>query len=802
MKNEPFALRQIWQRALFVAATLLFMVTLSWAQVANLDQKLQQLNEIEQEIEDVDRLIKNADNDNTLIGARTTLLDLQTRVDEVVKPVEDRLAVISSQLDVLGTAPPPGESESPQVAEERAEAQAERKQLRIISTKADEIDQKIIREYDQIAQMRRQIFASRLSQRSPITLSLLTNIGSESVATFSRFQAKLRTWWTVKIAPNPAPLFLVGALFAVLLAGAYVLSRRASNVLSQGTSRLNALIYIFVTAMVPSVLLAVALAVSYWVMDFTSLFTLDLRGFVGTLFMVLLGLFFVLRLTYTFLAPHNADLRIVPFSSFAAQRTYVLVSSLAVVHALDHLAGRLGQLVNAPLAFTIGNSFLAAFLIALLLLALARVRDNPEDPHSRTLPAWVRIPLLLASIAIIVAAVAGYIGLARFMAQQLVVTGTILVTGFFGYLLAQELGKPGVLVSTRSGRWLQNRLSLDESDIDQYALFTSIGFLVLIVMIMIPAILLQWGSRVEDVVTWVRQAIIGFQIGSFEFSLASVFYGGIIFVLGLVLTRIFQRWLGNTVLERTRADHGVKDSIRTGVGYVGIALSIFLGITGAGVDLGSLAIVAGALSLGIGFGLQNVVSNFVSGLIMLVERPIKVGDFVEASGFSGTVSKISVRATEINTIHNQTIIIPNSEFINAPVGNWTHKIRSGRVDIPIGVAYGSDLEKVNKILLEIAQDHDNVLKRPEPFVFFQGFGDSSINFQLRIHVNDYTIYPRVQTDILFAIDKAFREQNVEIPFPQRDLHLRSADPKIMEKLGGASASRPKPRAATKPKSET
>ncbi|WP_424981724.1 mechanosensitive ion channel domain-containing protein [Maritalea sp. S77] len=797
MKQIPCVLFSAWQRALLILVLLLSLSSVALAQFVEIEQKLEELDNIESNIDFIARTIESADNDSALIGARSKLLDLETRIDDVVKPVEEKLTTLTAQLEALGAAPAEGETEKPQIAEDRAEAKEEQQQLRIVTTRAQELDQKINAAYEEVAQLRRQIFTNRLSQRSPITIELLTNISGDSVTTFSRLQAKLRTWWNVKVAPNPLPFGLVLAFFAILLAGGVVLTRRATSYLSLNATRLNALIYPFVTTIVPAGLLALALALGYWAMDFAGLFTVDLRAFVRTLFIVVFGLSFALRLSYAMFAPDNADLRLVPFSSFAAARVHTLVSSLAVVHALDYLARHMGQLVNAPLAFTIGNSFLASILIALILLALARVRDKREDDVSRSLPVWVRIPLLLASIAIIVAAVAGYIGLARFMAQQLVVTGTILVTTFLGYLLSHEVGKPGVLAPTRLGQWVQQRFKIEESDLDQYALFASIAFFGLILLAAIPAILLQWGSRVEDLIAWVRQAIVGFQIGSFEFSLASVFYGAVIFAIGVALTRLFQSWLGNTVLERTRADNGVKDSIRTGVGYVGIALSIFLGITGAGVDLGSLAIVAGALSLGIGFGLQNVVSNFVSGLIMLVERPIKVGDFVQASGFSGTVSKISVRATEINTIHNQTIIIPNSDFINAPVGNWTHKIRSGRVDIPIGVAYGSDLELVRELLLEAAHDHENVLKRPEPFVFFEGFGDSSINFQLRVHVNDYTIYPRVQTDLLFTIDKVFREQSIEIPFPQRDLHLRSADSKLMEKLSGQSAPQAKSAPRTK-----
>lgn len=801
MKILSFVALSAWRSIIIPLLALAMLVSMASAQIVEVEQKLEQLDQIEIRIERIVGTIENADNDNSLINARSRLLDVQPEIEEIVKPVEDQLAVLTSQLDALGPEPAEGEKESPQIAEERKDAKDQRQDLRIVTTRAQELEQKIDAAFEEIAKLRRQVFTNRLSQRSPITIDLLASISGDSITTFTRLQSKLRTWWAVKVAPDPRPFAIVFSFFAILLAGSVVLSKRAKSYLSSSATRLNALLRPFVSTIVPSGLLALALALGYWAIDFAALFTTELRIFVRTLFLVVFGVSFALRLSHALFAPNNSELRLLPISSFAAKRMHLLVSTLAIVHALDYLARQLGQLVNAPLAFTIGNSFLAAVLIAVLLLALARVRDKREDEVSRSLPAWVRIPLLLASIAIILAAVAGYIGLARFMAQQLVVTGTILVTAFLGYLLSHEVGKPGVLAPTRLGQWVQQRFSIEESDLDQYALFAGIGFFVLVLMAAIPAILLQWGSRVEDLVAWVRQAIIGIQIGSFEFSLASIFYGIIIFALGLAVTRVFQSWLGNTVLERTRADNGVKDSIRTGVGYVGIALSIFLGITGAGVDLGSLAIVAGALSLGIGFGLQNVVSNFVSGLIMLVERPIKVGDFVQASGFSGTVSKISVRATEINTIHNQTIIIPNADFINAPVGNWTHKIRSGRVDIPIGVAYGSDLELVREILLELAHDHDNVLKRPEPFVFFEGFGDSSINFQLRIHVNDYTIYPRVQTDLLFAIDHAFREAKVEIPFPQRDLNLRTADPKILAQLTGKGATPSKPRTRSKPKSD-
>jgi small-conductance mechanosensitive channel len=228
-------------------------------------------------------------------------------------------------------------------------------------------------------------------------------------------------------------------------------------------------------------------------------------------------------------------------------------------------------------------------------------------------------------------------------------------------------------------------------------------------------------------------------------------------------------------MTRGRVDAGVRNSIRTAVGYAGVALAGLIGISAAGIDLSNLALIAGALSLGIGFGLQNVVSNFVSGLILLAERPFKVGDWVVAGTVQGTVKKISVRATEIETFQRQTVIMPNSELINAAVGNWTHRNKLGRIEIPVGVAYGSDARKVHALLLEIASAHPMVLKNPEPSVAFIRFGDSSLDFEIRVFLSDVLNGVKVQNDIRFAVLEAFAQHSIEIPYPHRTLVIAQDD---------------------------
>ena len=209
------------------------------------------------------------------------------------------------------------------------------------------------------------------------------------------------------------------------------------------------------------------------------------------------------------------------------------------------------------------------------------------------------------------------------------------------------------------------------------------------------------------------------------------------------------------------------------VWYFGITIAVFVGLSFAGFDISNLAIIAGALSVGIGFGLQNIVSNFVSGLILLFERPVKRGDWVEVGDTVGFVEKVKIRATRIRTFDNAEILVPNSELLSHHVTNWTLSNSIGRITMKVGVAYGSDVAQVKDILDQIAKDHNQVMQH-EPYkhkVLFREFGDSSLNFEMRVMIKDIKQILDVQSELNFAIEQALRDANITIPFPQRDLHL-------------------------------
>lgn len=243
-----------------------------------------------------------------------------------------------------------------------------------------------------------------------------------------------------------------------------------------------------------------------------------------------------------------------------------------------------------------------------------------------------------------------------------------------------------------------------------------------------------------------------------------------------VLTKLSKRFLARRVLARTKIERGQQYAIVRTFGYFVFLLGLIVGLDSTGLNLRSLLVVGGALGVGVGFGLQNVAANFVAGLVILFEQPVKLGDYIDVGGTVGEVIKIGARGTWVRTFDNEVIIVPNSEFINNRVTNWTANDRTVRFSIPVGVAYNSDLKKVRSLLEEIARRHPEVLPQPAPTAVVRTFGDNSVNFLLRVSSTTAVSHPWMfQSDLMIEIARVFNEEKIEIPFPQRDIHVRSVD---------------------------
>ncbi len=477
-------------------------------------------------------------------------------------------------------------------------------------------------------------------------------------------------------------------------------------------------------------------------------------------------------LGHSILSPTLPDLRLLDVSDETAASgtltmiglgTYLALELLLIVSEKDHtFSADAIAVLNFPIVI-VG---------AVLLLQFSRVlreASSGEGEHhvvalsqdaanTGVLHFMMRFLQFVAVVATVLAAI-GYIAASRQLMNP-----TIITLGFFGIaFLVYKLLETGLESFLGNGA---------EAEEDSFRILPLVLGLT-IAAIMAPLLALTWGARTSDLTEiWVLLNE-GISLGEIQLSLGNVVTLLAIFVLGYFITRWLQKIIGNSILPRTRLDKGSSNAILTGFGYTGYTLSALIAVSAAGLDLSSLAVVVGALSVGIGFGLQTIVSNFVSGIILLIERPIKEGDWIEVAGISGYVRKISVRSTRIETFDRHDVIVPNSDLITGTVKNMTLSAMTGRLRVPIGVAYGSDIEAVERVLMAAAKGHELVLEDPEPKVLFMGFGDSSLDFELFCFLGDVNNLVSVRSDLHKKIYAEFAKEGIEIPFPQRDITVKN-----------------------------
>ena len=422
------------------------------------------------------------------------------------------------------------------------------------------------------------------------------------------------------------------------------------------------------------------------------------------------------------------------------------------------------------------------FLFSLAVLALLwRLRDRQAwwhiaggetaSPGHRLVLATGRGALAVAALVPAVAAGLGYHDLSTFILLNLLLTVVLaLVAGTVAAGLARGLRRleaaapPEPLAGVVSARHI-TRTSHALALLVQGAILLT-GFVVVLGL---------WGAPLGAIWSGVAPLLFGFEVGGHRISLVALIAAVVVLVVAFQAGRWSRRRLRDGLLPKFTADAGLRNSIASLGYYAVLVLGLLLAIAVAGFDLTNLAIVAGALSVGIGFGLQNVVNNFVSGLILLFERPVKVGDVIDYQGNWATVEEIKVRSTHVRTFDLADLIVPNSELVSSTVTNWSHSSDVARVILNVHVAYGSDTARVHDLLMQAATEHPDIATDPAPTVLFRDFGDSALEFQLRCFTHlDY--YLSAPSELRFRIDALFREEGITIPFPQRDVHLHETSP--------------------------
>ena len=723
------------------------------------------------------------------------LAELKVEVDAAAKQiiatsvgVRPRLDEIKARLTELGEPPAEGAPpESEVVTEERKRLIAERGEINALTGTAEDLSIQATRLSNGITATRRVLFSNTLLKHTDINPDMLADAMNAITLERKAFARSIGGWlsfaWNFKRLQLLSALGLSIVAALVMLVGTRKLFApfilRGSMVEDPGY--LTRLSVAFWSTMIPTIATTGFAATSYFFLQTLNVLRPDIAPLVSVTLAISVALVFVWMLTNAVLAPRESGWRLVHVSDHGAKLLGLSIFAMAVVNGLDYLAGTISEVMGSPIVLTVAKSLIASLIIGMILMAMALIR--PVVPAGQSLhgrgkpwPRAVSLAFVLTGAGLIVATMSGYVGLARFIATQIVMTGAVLVTMYIGFLTGKAVAKQNALAETVVGRYLERRFGMGQVALDQASLVAGLSIYALVILFFVPLILLQWGFQIADIQAAAYRFFTDIKVGSITISIVGIVVGILLFAAGYFVTNWFQRWLDGNVMARSRVDPGVRNSVKTGVGYLGLGLAGLIGISAAGFNLSNLALVAGALSLGVGFGLQNIVSNFVSGLILLVERPFKVGDWVVTGTTEGFVKRISVRATEIETFQRQTIMVPNSLFINASVGNWTHKNKLGRSDISVTVSYNSAPRQVMDTLLQIAAAHPLVLKNPEPLAVFTAFGDATMTFELRVYLADIVNGNGVRNDLRLSIYERFREDGLGAPFPAQELEPEPLPP--------------------------
>ena len=708
---------------------------------------------------------------------RSRAYDVKTRSQQVLFQSEKLLNAIG---------PPPGKDSPPESSEIADKRERYKRQVTTARARIAEADLTIVRAAELEESFSRERFERLLGEiyrRTPIPIApgVLAK-GVPAIAVEVRSILRSPGDWFAKLPPGVGgtAVFLPGIV--VLIVGVvfgWAIRRSILSMFGRDTGILEpSYARRFSSAIADgvgnSILPGLVLAALYIWVTRPGAFVSGLFGAALTSFLISM-LFFcvVVAFAKSFLSPEQPNWRFTGQSSENAQSAYRLIVALAIVFLADMFFSNLeGEGVRSAEATSI---YAAAFgaLEGFLFIKLTRGvlwQSEPalENDIQQGRQVWILLRHTARVLAVIgVAALfVGYGALGKRLLTNLIWTSlllwvVVLLRGFIHELVSW---------STQSES-LQDKLHISSQMIDR---LSSWGRVIVDPVVFLCGLLIVapvWGVPPDALIHWTSQALAGFQVGSIRISIIDIFLAIAVFLAAMAGTRFLQRQLTERVWERTNLPVGIRHSLNAGFGYAGVIVAALLSISVTGIDLSNLALVISALSVGIGFGLQNVVNNFISGLILLVERPIKVGDWVRVGSDEGIVKRIQFRATELETWQRASVIIPNAEIISTSVTNLTHRDRYGRVEVGVGVAYGSDVKKVREILLDIAEKNDRVSDDPAPAVVFRDFGASSLDFELRCFTSDVMRRLGVASDLRFEIERRLREEGIEIPFPQRVVHL-------------------------------
>jgi small-conductance mechanosensitive channel len=726
------------------------------------------------------RVLPDADLQNLRQQIEPVIADIRTVIDEQTPKVE----ASRQRLSQLGPKPAAGQpEESPDVARDRADREAavaefdETQRLgRALLVQAEQLSA-------QIGDLRRAGFARALFEQSDglISPNLWMNV-IQAIPRELRAQRVVLSDALEQVQRNATlgVLFFLGLAIgaAVALYGgrrsiAPRLVRRDPAITDPSRrSRLMAAVGVLVLSAGP----AIAGSWIVWVaFDNADIFPSRLEQVVKSLLGGLAFIAFVRALIDAILAPDHASWRLIPIRDASATRIMRFAVTLATVMVAGKVIESFNTAIAAALPITVITRAVFALVIALLFAELLRrfaARESQDEaclgpyvPQDVDIGGPVRSLGWFVVAVVIGSVLGGYTALASFVVEQAISISIIIALLILCIALADEFISGSLRGQSKLVTTLQANTGIRRRSLEQIGVLTSGIARLALIIIAILLVLLPWGIESADVTSSLRALFFGFSVGDVTISLSSILIAALLFAAGFTITRIIQRWLDNTFLPATDLDAGLRNSIRTAAGYVGIIVTGVVAFTYLGLSLERLTIVAGALSVGIGFGLQSIVNNFISGLILLWERPIRVGDLVVVGDGEGYVRRINVRSTEIQAFDRSTLIVPNSNLISGIVRNRVRNDRVGRVLVSVPVPRTIDPDLVAEIMRRAALAHREVMSEPNPRVLFKKVTENTIDFDLVCFVDDIDAAGRVSSDLYFEIFRGLRKAGIGVPAP-------------------------------------
>ena len=700
------------------------------------------------------------------------LLPLRDDLRGKLGDLEPRLADLDARLKGLGPAPAKDAApedgaiatERARLNQQRTEVDAAIKQVQLLQTRAEQLG-------GTLSDRRRAAYAETVFRRSPNLLD--PYFWRDVIAAGPDYATRLTVFvtdWAAYARDKGGPARTASAALALagLAALSFVLVRwwRRLSLVQRAGARYGKAIAALVVFSRRTVAMPFAMFVVLGLLDQFDLIPPSYDRFCINLVIGIAVAALARAAATAVLAPDDPARRLVNFDNPTSQWLFShMVWSGRLFGAMIVLR-TLNRTINAPQVVDEAVRMLFAVVIAVLLvhLLIARRDENEEDEQAKRIPG-VRLLAWLVVACISVSLLAGYASFGSFLAGRAVFTVSLIATLYLLLIVTDAVINRTLSESSPGGRKLARQLGIEPRRLGLFGKLTSGIVRALFVLVILALAIGRWEVAAADMFEAARNFSFGIRIGDFNISFGAVIGAAFFFLVVVGLTRLIQRWLETEVMPHTAIEPSLQLSIVTILGYVGFIIAIVIALGELGIDPQKIALVAGALSVGIGFGLQSIVSNFVSGLILLAERPIRVGDQILVKGEEGFVRRVSVRATEIETFDKASVIVPNSELITGVVKNWTHANMLGRVNIKVGTGYDADPEMVIEILKECVAENPGVLKQPPPSVMLTEFG-SALSFDIFCIVPNLGDRGRIKSDIQIAILKRFRAAGIDLSPPQ------------------------------------